>query len=177
MSVSAVSVSGVSAVQPIVSGTAAKTGETSSIGPATVTRISKQGDLLSRLRDLQDSDPEQFQATMKEMAGKLRAEAKESSGDKAKALNDLADKVTEAAETGDLSVLKPPSGGRGGRPPGGPGGPPPGGAPPGGVAAAEEDASSTSSSSASTSPADANGDGTVTDAEQAAYDLLHPSGA
>lgn len=65
------------------------------------------------------------------------------------------------------------SGGGGHGGPGGPGGA--GGPPPGGGGAAG--ASGSGSSSDSTDPADLNGDGTVTAAEQAEYDATHPAEA
>jgi hypothetical protein len=173
MNVSAVSLGAVSAIASRTTAATKSSAEASSAGPATVTTISREGDMLSHLSELQTSDPEQFQATMKQMSDDLRAAAKEKGGEEGQRLSAMADKVDKAAKTGDLSELKPPSG----KPPaGGHGGPPPAG---GARGASGDDASSSSSSSSSSStdPADANGDGTVTAVEQMAYDIKHPEKA
>jgi hypothetical protein len=78
-----------------------------------VSKISKQGDFLSKLHDLQSSDPAKFQAKMKEMSDHLRAEAQEKGGAAAAKLNAQADKVDAAAKSGDLSGLQPPGAGKG----------------------------------------------------------------
>ena len=153
-------------------------------GPAAVSAISPQAELLAKLSELKESDPEQFQATLSKMADELRSAAKDQGGAAAQHLNGLADKVAEAAKTGDLSLLQPDPNQAGGKPMAGrtaggppPGGPPPGGAPPGGgrsAGGAGADASKKSSQSQSAKdPADTNGDGTVSAAEKAIYALTH----
>lgn len=169
MSVSAISLGAVGAITSRATSTAKTPAASSSAGPAAVTRISKEGDLLSHLSDLQKSDPEQFQGTMEDMADRLRAESMAKGGEEGERLAAAADKIDEAAKTGDLSKLKPPPARRGGPHPGG-GGPPGGG----GAGAVS---SSSSSSSTSAEPADTNGDGTVSPAEQLAYDEKHPEKA
>ena len=145
-------------------------GATSST-PAAVRSISPQAELLGKLSALKESDPEQFQATLSKMADELRASAKEQSGAAAQRLNGLADKVSEAARTGDLSALQADAGGASGKPAGGrPAGPPPG-PPPGGGGA--KSASKSSSAEGASDPADTDGDGTVSAAEKAIYALTH----
>ncbi len=155
-----------------------RTANSNGMGEAMVSHISDGASMLAKLSDLKTSDPEKFQSTMKDMADHMRQAAKEQGGDAAKFLNALADKVTEAAKTGDLSSLKPPSGPppaggpRGAHGPPGAGGPGPAG-PPGRT----EGAGSSHGGSAtkkSTEAADANGDGKVSTMERIAYDAKHP---
>lgn len=71
--------------------------------------FSKPSELLSKLSQLQSSDPETFKSLMNDVADKLQAAADEG-GDgnfSAKVLGDLAAKFRNAAETGDLSQLQP----------------------------------------------------------------------
>jgi len=168
-----------------VSGTkTARNGVSATISsPAALSSISPQAELLGKLSALKDADPKQFQATLSTMADELRASAKQQGGVAAQHLNGLADKVSEAAKTGDLSLLQPDANGSnqkpgGGRPGGGPppGGPPPG-PPPGGGGRPPSSgggASKTSSQAqGSSDPADTNGDGTVSAVEKAIYALTH----
>lgn len=71
--------------------------------------FSKPSELLSQLSQLQSSDPEQFKTLMTSISEKLQAAAESGdvSGVSKGVLSDLADKFTEAAKTGDLSVLQP----------------------------------------------------------------------
>jgi hypothetical protein len=135
-----------------------------------VSKISKQGDFLSKLHDLQSSDPAKFQAKMKEMSDHLRAEAQEKGGAAAAKLNAQADKVDAAAKSGDLSGLQPPGAGKGAHR--GHHAHSEGGAPPAPAAGAASDTSG-ASSSGNSDPADTNGDGKVSAAELAAYDVSH----
>lgn len=168
MNVSAVSLDAVGAVASRTTSTTRSSAGSSGAGPAAVTTISREGDMLSRLSDLETSDPQTFQATMKDMSDHLRAAAKEKGGEEGAKLEAMADKLDKAAKTGDLSELAPPSGR---------GGPPPGGGARGAGGAGAAGGSGGSSSSSNTEPADADGDGTVTSAEQLAYDLKHPEEA
>lgn len=135
-------------------------------------KVSGPAAMMNKLKALQKSDPAKFKEAVNAVSRKLSEEAESASDEKQKSmLTDLAKKFESAGQSGDLPALQPAQGaagakgGDGGRPPGGGGGPPPGGG--GGVKGAS---SSSSSSSSSTEPADANGDGTVTQAEQLAYD-------
>jgi hypothetical protein len=71
--------------------------------------VSKMGSLMSELKELQQSDPDKFKKVMGDIADKLKAEASDATGAKADRLNAMADKFTEAAQTGDLPALKPPA--------------------------------------------------------------------
>lgn len=131
-------------------------------------KVSGPAAMMNKLKALQKSDPAKFKEAVNAVSRKLSEEAESASDEKQKSmLTDMAKKFESAGETGDLPALQPAQGaagakgGDGGRPPGGGGAPPPGGG--GGVKGA-------SSSSSNTEPADANKDGTVTQAEQLAYD-------
>jgi len=93
---------------------------------ASHTRLSKLGDLMSKLQDLETSDPAKAKQVLTSIASALSDKAS-TSGDPH--LTELADKFTEAAKTGDLSGLTPngpPAGARGhGGHHGHPHGPPP----------------------------------------------------
>lgn len=127
-------------------------------------KVSGPAAMMSKLKALQKSDPAKFKEAVTAVSRKLSEEAESATDDKQKSmLSDLAKKFESAGESGDLSALQRPQGARaaaGAK--GGGGGPPPGG---GGMKGA-----SSSSSSSSTEPADANADGSVTQAEQLAYD-------
>ena len=154
--------------------TARATGSARSSTPAAVRAISPQAELLGKLSALKESDPEQFQATLSKMAEELRASANEQSGAAAQRLSGLADKVSEAAKTGDLSALQADASGASGKPAGGrPAGPPPGGPPPGPPPGGAKSASKSSSAEGPSDPADTDGDGTVSAAEKAIYALTH----
>ena len=79
-----------------------------STGPAASTHISKQGQLLSKLQQLQQQDPAKFKQVVTDIATKLQDAAKSATGDQQKFLTDLADKF-QKAESGDLSGLQPPA--------------------------------------------------------------------
>jgi hypothetical protein len=108
-------------------------------GGSDTVQVSKPGELFSKLQQLQSADPEKLKAVLSDIASKLKEAAASQSGAGADRLNELASKFEEAAQTGDLSALKPPeppqqSGASGvqayqrnGRAGGPPPGPPPGG--------------------------------------------------
>jgi hypothetical protein len=123
-------------------------------GPAT---------LFKKLETLAKTDPTKFKEVTAEMAAKVKEAADTATDPREKQmLTELSQKFTDASTSGDASGLKPPEGGRPPPPPGGKGGK--GGA--GGAAEEKQYA-----------PADANKDGTVTLAEQAAYDAQQQSRA
>lgn len=69
--------------------------------------ISPFAQLLNKLEQLQENDPDAFSETLTEMASEAREKAASATGTEAKMLNRLADNLEEAADTGDLSVLQP----------------------------------------------------------------------
>ncbi|HPI76816.1 MAG TPA: zinc ribbon domain-containing protein [bacterium] len=106
--------------------------------------FSGPADLLSKLSQLQEADPDKFKELCGDIAAKLREAASNSDADGMDAgmLESLATKFESVAKTGDLSALQPPKMPQGGGPQGAGGAPPAGasgasgGA--GGVAASEE---------------------------------------
>ncbi len=100
--------------------------------------MSKIGQFMSKLSDLEKTDPTKAKQVLSSIADKLNTAASSATGDEATHLKDLAAKFTKAADTGDLSGIQPPKGG-----PGGHHGPPP-------ADADSSDASTSSDSSAAT---------------------------
>ena len=96
-------------------------------------RVSKPAQLLSKLQQLQEQDPEKLKEVLAQIADALRSAAAADDSEESQFLTMLADKFDEAAKTGDLSVLQPPA--------------PPNGPPP------ESDSSDQANSSASSSNA------------------------
>ncbi len=107
--------------------------------------FSGPADLLSKLSQLQEADPDKFKELCGDIAAKLREAASNSDADGMDAgmLESLATRFETAASTGDLTSLQPPQMPRGGGGPQGAGGAPPAGASgasggAGGVSASEE---------------------------------------
>jgi len=75
------------------------------------------GELMSKLQDLEASDPDKAKQVLAKIAGDLLSQAEQTGDDRMKA---LAGKFDEASKTGDLSVLEPRhhGGGHHHRPPG-----------------------------------------------------------
>ncbi len=70
-------------------------------------KMSGPGALIGKLQELQETDPAAFRDQANAMAEKLRAGAEGLEGKEADMVNELADKLSEAAESGDLSALEP----------------------------------------------------------------------
>jgi len=74
--------------------------------------FSQVAQLFKELQKLQSTDPAEFKKVLTDAAKKLKDAAGQQSDSKAAAfLTSLADKFQQAADTGDLSVLKPPASG------------------------------------------------------------------
>ena len=103
------------------SSSSSKVDLSSLLGDSTA-QVSDIGMFMSKLQELQKSDPDKFKQIMAKIAEKLKDAASEAlkSGDsrQAEMLNDLAAKFTKASETGEMPDLKPPQ--RAGGPPPGP---------------------------------------------------------
>ncbi|HUO49550.1 MAG TPA: hypothetical protein VMU09_12015 [Acidimicrobiales bacterium] len=80
--------------------------------PATQSSISGPGSLFGELASLAQSNPDEFKKVAGDIAQKLKAAAANATGDQAKFLSSMADKFGQAAQSGDMSVLRP--GGPGG---------------------------------------------------------------
>jgi hypothetical protein len=114
-------------------------------------RISKLGDYMKQLQELQQSDPEKFKEVTAQIAQKLEDAAKTASTDgdtrKSEALTELAGKFKTASQDGTMPDLKPPQG-HGPRGAGGHMGPPPG--PPPSSSSTDSDDSTTPDDTTST---------------------------
>jgi hypothetical protein len=67
--------------------------------------ISRSGEVLSKLQELGASDPAKLQGALAHVSQDLQASARNATGAKADALNDLASRFAQAASSGDLSAL------------------------------------------------------------------------
>jgi hypothetical protein len=74
---------------------------------SSTTSISKMGDLMKQLQSLETSDPDKAKAVMTTIASQLTDKANATGDSHMKA---LADKFTQAAQTGDMSSLQAPQG-------------------------------------------------------------------
>ena len=68
-------------------------------------RISDRAALLRDLKSLRDTNPGSFRATLASAAKQLREVAEKTSSPEARSIEELANKMTEAEQTGDLSKL------------------------------------------------------------------------
>lgn len=75
-------------------------------GNSSHTKLSKMGQLMSQLQDLEASDPAKAKQVLSSISDQLSAKAS-ASGTSDPHLQELADKFKQAADTGDLSGLKP----------------------------------------------------------------------
>lgn len=69
-------------------------------------QLSKMGSLMSQLQNLESTDPTKAKQVLTNIASALSDKAK-AAGNTDPHLQDLADKFSQAAQTGDLSGLKP----------------------------------------------------------------------
>lgn len=138
--------------------------------PSDQESTSGPAELFKKLEALATSDPEKFKEVTAQMAAKVE-EAAEAATDpnEKKMLTELAAKLTDASQTGDVSGLKPPEGG--GPPPG----PPPSDAVGGGGSKGEVSSAAASGGAQEYDSADTNEDGTVSIAEQAAFEAKRAS--
>jgi hypothetical protein len=173
------SLSSVSSINPTsgVSSVAAtqtsQTTQSSDIRKGDGTHLSKLGELFSKLQDLESSDPAKAKQVLSSIASTLSEKAN-SPDNRDPHLQELADKFTQAAQTGDLSALKPKGGGHGHRPEGPPPGPPPdGGADSTSTSATSDATSSTTASTTASSTTDATTAGAASKAASYAQNRNH----
>lgn len=69
---------------------------------------SKPGEVLNKLAQLLESDPDKFKEVTAKIAEKLKEAAASATGQDAERLNSLAEKFQQASDSGDLSALQPP---------------------------------------------------------------------
>ena len=105
------SLSGTTPVPSSAAPAGSSTGGLGSADPAdaddgnTTTQISKQGQFLSQLQNLGQTNPTEAKQVLTEMSTQLGQRAQQVSGDQAQALTAMAAKLQIAAITGDLTVL------------------------------------------------------------------------
>jgi hypothetical protein len=71
-------------------------------------QLSPMASLLNQLQQLQQTDPTKFKAVMSSIADTLKADAQNATGPQAQRLTDLANKFSDAAQTGKMPDLQPP---------------------------------------------------------------------
>ena len=71
------------------------------------TQLSPMATLLNQLQQLQQSDPDKFKSVMSSIADTLKTDAQNATGPQAQRLNALADKFSQAAQTGQMPDLQP----------------------------------------------------------------------
>jgi hypothetical protein len=83
--------------------------QTSSVGGVTTdsAQLSPMASLLNQLQQLQQSDPTKFKSVMSSIADTLKTDARNATGPMADRLNALADKFSQAAQTGQMPDLQP----------------------------------------------------------------------
>ena len=130
-----------------------------SLSPEESSSLSGPAELFKKLEALSKSDPAKFKQATQEISEKLTEEAGSATDPGAKKmLTSLAAKFTEASQTGDASVLKPPQG------------PPPAGGPSKSGGSSGKASDGSSGDTKTYDPADTNEDGTVSLQEQMNYD-------
>ena len=75
--------------------------------PTDSSAISSFANLMSELQQLQQNDPTKFKAVMADIASTLKTDAQNATGSHASALNSLAAKFDQAAQTGQMPNLQP----------------------------------------------------------------------
>jgi hypothetical protein len=100
------SVGATSSILNTRSTTAAST-DADALPVASQSTISPEGGLFGELASLAHSDPAQFKKVAEEVSQKLKDAASQATGDQAKFLSKMADRFGQAAQTGDMSALKP----------------------------------------------------------------------
>jgi hypothetical protein len=78
--------------------------------PAASTRVSKPGELMSKLSQLLQQDPAKFKAVTQQISDELKTAAQSDNGPQASFLSKLSDRFAEAASSGSLSSLQPAQG-------------------------------------------------------------------
>ncbi|MEO7035016.1 MAG: hypothetical protein ABI548_13995 [Polyangiaceae bacterium] len=79
--------------------------------PASSTTVSKPGELMAKLSQLQQQDPAKFKQVTEQISDDLKTAASTASGPQAQFLSKLSDDFAQASSTGNLDSLKPPGGG------------------------------------------------------------------
>lgn len=100
------SINGVSTGSQILASQTTAASSTSSVTTDS-TDISPFAAAMAQLQQLQQSNPTQFKSVMSNIADTLTTDAQSASGSKAQMLTDLANKFSQAAQTGQMPDLQP----------------------------------------------------------------------
>jgi len=87
--------------------TATPSAAASSVVSADSAQLSPMASLLNQLQQLQQTDPDKFKSVMSSIADTLKTDAQNATGPQAQRLNALADKFSQAAQTGQMPDLQP----------------------------------------------------------------------
>jgi hypothetical protein len=112
------SLSSLASSSPLAQATQLSTAPTldaASVTSATAVDVSKPGELLAALQQLQQEDPAKFKDVVAQLAKEVRDQAGQATGRQADALTRFADRLDTVASTGDLSALRPHAHGGGHR--------------------------------------------------------------
>ena len=71
-------------------------------------QLSPMASLLNQLQQLQQTDPDKFKSVMSSIADTLKVDAQNATGPQAQRLTNLANKFSQAAQTGQMPDLQPP---------------------------------------------------------------------
>ncbi len=88
---------------------ATQSATTGSVSTMDSTQLSPMASLLNQLQQLQQTDPTQFKSVMSSIASTLTTDAQSATGPQAQHLTDLANKFSQAAQTGQMPDLQPPA--------------------------------------------------------------------
>lgn len=86
---------------------ATQTSATGTVASADSAQLSPMASLLNQLQQLQQTDPDKFKSVMSSIADTLKTDAQNATGPQAQRLNALADKFSQAAQTGQMPDLQP----------------------------------------------------------------------
>jgi hypothetical protein len=87
---------------------AAQASATGNVATTDSAQLSPMASLLNQLQQLQQTDPTQFKSVMSSIADTLKTDAQSATGPQAQHLTDLANKFSQAAQTGQMPDLQPP---------------------------------------------------------------------
>ncbi len=97
-----------------LAGTQASTTSQTGVTGQDSVQISKTAEFFQQLRQLETQNPAEFKKELSDITGKLKSAAQqESDPSQSSFLNNLADRFQKAADSGDLSALKPPQASQG----------------------------------------------------------------
>ena len=91
-----------SALSPISFQSSSPADATTATTDSDKTSMSKLGEMMSKLKDLEKTDPAKAKQVLQAIASKLTDAANAATGDDATQMKDLASKFTKAADTGEI---------------------------------------------------------------------------